>query len=329
MIEGLLPESASMASRRPLVLPELHRRNAWYGHSATLKRYAGRHPLSVVKLSIEHGVGMGSGVARGEFEEFLPLCLCASPARARALQRAIGSRPEVLPIGPIILYAKPEFELQPVNSRMLAFPPHAVRSRKARYSVSKFIAMLTDYSRQFDHVVACFHHADVLRGSHLPYAEAGIDCVTAGHGLSPRFLPRLRGFIERSDVVVTNDVGSHVFYALALGRPVWLKQQVTEHETTSDYAGIHDAEFIRSLSEVLQPEVASPTHEQLACAIEFGGFDAHLDRSSLAAMLDDAEHRYRASASSGRRAARMTKLWAQWPWRWRQQLRVYARDSVA
>jgi hypothetical protein len=312
-----------------LVLPELHRRNAWYGHSATLKRYAGKHPLAVLKLSVEHGVGMGYGLDRGEFESFLPLFLCASPARARALQRAIGASPEVRAVGPIILYAQPEFELAPVPSRLLAFPPHAVRARKALYNVSNFIAMLLEYERQFDHVVVCFHHADVLRGSHLPYAEAGLSCVTAGHGLSSRFLPRLRGFVERSDVVVTNDVGTHVFYALALGRPVWLKQRVTEHDTASDYEGVHESDFIRRLSELLGPELSSPSPEQLACATEFGGFEAHLSRISVTAMIDEAEQRYRATASAGRRVARMARLWAGWPSSWRRQIRAYARDSVA
>lgn len=318
-----------MARRVPLVLPELHRRNGWYGHSATLKRYAGKHPLSVVKVSIEHGVGMGYGVNRGEYEDFLPLLLCPSLARAQALQRAIGPSPEVRPVGPLILYAQSELELAPVSSRMLAFPPHVVRTRKARYSVPGFIAALRDYGRQFDHVAVCFHHADVLQGNHLPYAEAGLSCVTAGHGLSPRFLPRLRGFIERSDVVVTNDIGTHVFYALALGRAVWLKQQVTDYETTTDYAGVHDRSFVRRLGEALEPEVASPSDEQLECATEFGGFDAHLDRAGLAAMIDDAEARYRATASAARRTARMARLWTRWPASWRFQVRAYARDAVA
>ena len=57
--------------------------------------------------------------------------------------------------------------------------------------------------------------------------------MTAGHIYDAGFLPRMRAILEGATTVISNEVGSFLFYAVALGRPVWLVDEDVSYRAES------------------------------------------------------------------------------------------------
>ena len=289
---------------------ELHAANAFYGHAVTLKRYSGfpqRRPLKVV---IEHGLPWQPRFWDLDLENPFPLFLCASDERVALLDRMALENKVGVAVGPMISYIPPSAaeEGRP-GSRLLLFPAHSSHHLDSRFDSEYFLDQALEPYGGWD-VSVCLYWRDVLRGAERAYLERGLTCRTAGHMYDPRFLGRLRTIIESADAVVTNGVGTHVIYALALGRPVWHVNQPIEYagepaarlvgpSPPADYVGLQE-EIPRLFAE----PSPGPTEEQLSFGRRVGGLDRVRSPAELRGILDDGERRYRQALPVTRRTLR-------------------------
>jgi hypothetical protein len=204
-----------------------------------------------------------------------------------------------VPIGPMILYATPPPAPQP-GRRLVAFPAHSTHHVDAVYDVARFAERLEGIRVGWDEVRVCLYWRDVLRGAHHAYLERGFECVTAGHIYDPAFLARQRGILEGAAAVISNEVGSFIFYAVALGRPVWLIDADVRYEAASaDILRRDQADqgewpaLATAIRSAFAAEPTEVTADQLALVEEHAGLSSHRSPVEMAALLAEAEERYR------------------------------------
>ena len=300
-------ELRALARDRPLVTSELHPFNAFYGHAAILKAYAGLPPDRPLKVLIEHGFSTHDAIPELEHRPRLPVYLCQSERRARLADKA-GARG--LAIGPLILYADALATPRPARerTRLLLFPAHSAHFSRVRYDVARFLRSIEEFAAGFDELQVCLYWRDVLLGMAEPYEALGLPVVTAGHIFDPSFLCRLRDILAAADAIATNEVGTHIPYAVALGRTAYLVEQetVTENEPwiAPDSLAIYEREqgdpppLLREARRVF----AEPTRVVTATQREFversAGMRLVRTPPELRNLLLDAEATYRSSTGS-------------------------------
>lgn len=289
------PELWELARPRRLVTRELFPFNAFYGHADVLRAYAGIESGAPLKVAIEHGPTLFPNAEDPDLQTRLPRYFCAAPLRARFF--AEHARYDVAPvaIGPLILYARalePE-PPEPSVRRLVFFDAHSSDYLTARYDVGAAIGRLAGFRDEFDEVVVCLYWRDILLGRAEPYLRHGFRCVTAGHVFDKRFLFRLVRIIASASVVFTDRLGSHLLYALALDRPVWLDFSPVEYELADDAPHgrlrSQEGELVERASALFAPRVESVQPEQLAFASDYAGLECLRSPEELALLLREAE----------------------------------------
>lgn len=296
-----LDELLALTAERELHTVELLRSNAYYGHAHTLKQYAGLPADYPLKAIIEHGVTLNDFIWETEMQSLLPVFLTATPAYAELVRRASGGRKQAVAIGPMIQYV-PLPEEEPAVRRLVAFPTHSTAHIDTNFDVDEFAARLEKLRPDFDEVVVCVYWRDAQRGLAAEYAARGFACTTAGHIYDPLFMTRLAGILHGAALVYTNQIGSHVIYAAALGRPLWLVPQEIELRSENDFnrhyienerPRVFENPTVRRLYELFGERHDSLTPEQHSFVRQAGGLDCKKTPAELRDILHRAERLYR------------------------------------
>ena len=182
------------------------------------------------------------------------------------------------------------------RSRLVYFDAHSSDQQTASYDVDAAIARLDAVGAGFDEVVVCLYWRDILLGRADPYVRRGFRCVTAGHIFDNRFLFRLIRIITSASVVYTDRLGSHLLYALALERPVWLDFAHAAYELAADAPHgelrAQEGELVERASALFAPRVEEIQPEQRAFLEEFAGLASFRSPGELAELIADAEEAY-------------------------------------
>ena len=218
--------------------------NQYYGAESVLKKYAGIHkPLNAF---MEHGIQ-----DRGEIEVSdilackLKKYITFSQFRKEEYEKLIGDGRQVCVVGPYINYANPfysktEFhEFKRKYGRVLTFfPLHTIDGLDASKFDPVFDYAIGEIERyrkalQIDTVFICGYWRDYFVGRLEKYNINGYVMVSAGHGMSQKFLSRLRSIIELSDYTMSDAFGTHVGYCIGLGVPHIVLQKEGKIANTS------------------------------------------------------------------------------------------------
>jgi hypothetical protein len=298
-------ELQRLAADRPLLTPELHGPNDYYGHAALLKRYAQRPTWRSLKVAVEHGIVLNDALWEVDLKTQMPVILCAAPARAELFAARSGRRAEA--IGPMLNYGAafaPTTARRP--SRVVVFPPHSSHRVAVSYDRDGFLRKLDQLSRSFQEVVLCLYWKDVLAGAAEPFLARGLECVTAGHMFDAGFLPRLVAILDGASLVYTNEVGSHVLYATLRDRTVWLERDDVSYLADravldTDASAFTEHPNVVRLLELFarRGDDVTPAQRQLVVALT--GTGATRTPGEMAAILEGAEASYRATTSPARR----------------------------
>lgn len=280
---------------------ELHPFNRFYGHDAVLKRYAGLPTKAVLKAAIEHGLTLDDTVPALDRRLALPVYLAQSERRAAAVARAMPSV-DVMAIGPMIRYAQAlaPTALRSPRRRVVLFPAHSIDTAEAKFDVGEFLKRSFEVRAGYDETVACLYWRDVQLGRHRDYLKAGLACTTAGHLGSEDFLFRLLKILESAALIVTNEPGTHLAYAVLIGVPVWLVPQRVDYamtvRTPSEVLEARNqrgaAERVMELRRLFAEPLASPSEEQMAFVRELTGDEAVQTPDRLKQILSCAEASY-------------------------------------
>lgn len=286
---------------------ELHGPNDFYGHAGLLKRYASLPPRQPLHATVEHGLTALPTVWYFDVSAPFPTFLCAGEQRAEAYRRVRPDR-TAIPIGPMIHYAADGPPAPRVRGRLLVFPAHSTHDLRSGFDVAAFARTIAGYRDRFEDVTVCLYWKDVLQGAEAVYRAEGFDCVTAGHMFDPDFLPRLRRIIEASGTVMTNRFGSYLPYAVALGRPVWLRpqrvtllgdQKIVERESVEPEV---DEAAWSEIAHVFGDEVDELTPSHYECLEPVTGFQHLRSPDALRDIFAEAAERYRAATTPLQRA---------------------------
>ena len=297
---------------------ELHPFNPFYGHDAVLKRYTGMSRRNALKATIEHGLTLDDVVPAMDRRLSLPAYLTQSDRRASVVARVLPGV-DVVAIGPLIRYAE---ALEPAGrqtsrGRVVLFPAHSIDTAQAEFDVVQFLDATAARRAAYDETVVCLYWRDVQLGRGRDYREAGLACTTAGHLRAPDFLFRLLEVLRSAQLVITNEPGTHLAYAVLLGVPVWLVPQHVEYAMTRRTpAEVLEArgqpganERVAQLRRLFDEPVQAPTEEQVAFIRELTG-----------------DHHVRAPGELREILERAQTAYAAWPRRRRARLRS---ESVA
>ena len=143
----------------------------------------------------------------------------------------------MFPIGPYIHYASipKDVNLPKIKERygktLIAFPMHSTEEVKCEYDIQNFIENINSVKEKygFHSVLICMYYKDILLKRDAPYIDSGFKVISAGYKNDPYFLSRLKTFLTISDHVITNDLGTHVGYAVYMKKPVFITYQNREY----------------------------------------------------------------------------------------------------
>ncbi len=299
---SLHSELRELARPRRLVTRELYPFNAFYGHADVLRAYAGIESHASLKAAIEHGPTLFPNAEDPDLMSRLPRYFCAAPQRARFVEEHARHDVAAVAIGPPVLYARalaaePPEALDGPTRRLIFFDAHSSDYLTARYDVDATISRLTAYRDDFEELVVCLYWRDILLGRAEPYLQAGFRCVTAGHVFDNRFLFRLVRILTSASVVFTDRLGSHLLYALALDKPVWLDFCSVEYDLAADAPHgelrAQEGELVERASALFAPRVDEIRPEQRAFAEEFAGLACFRAPGELAQLIAEAEEAFR------------------------------------
>jgi hypothetical protein len=193
--------------------------NAWYGAAHVIREYCGwprDRPLPVV---VPHGMQyLATRVWTPERRNWLPAIYSFPPYRDVAYRT--GTRKRVIPGCSPWLYLPPEKGgTGEGRGEVLLMPTHSTHHIVADMDHARF----ADVARQKfpgRSIVCCLYWRDVQLGHAHVYQRKGLGVVSAGHMFDPLFLHRLKTILGRAALVLTNDLGTHAFYAASIGVPV-------------------------------------------------------------------------------------------------------------
>jgi hypothetical protein len=259
-----------------------------YGHSMILIKYI-KNKNDLFNIQIQHGVILGNLVQEIMINSFADTIVTYSEKRKIIVEKA--TKKKVVAIGPYIKYAKNRlsknnFDIlkKDLGKVLLVFPAHSAVSRtKANFDQGILIDKINEIKKKYkiDTVFINLYYADCNKEAIDFYEDVGFKVCSAGFWLSEYFVENLRTIIELSDYTLSNRVGTHVGYCVALGKPHYIFKQEHKDEFVgmkgkdelqqtidNEYLSARDTQKIESVFNV-ESFVISP--QQLEIVNEFWG----------------------------------------------------------
>ncbi|MDR0704063.1 MAG: hypothetical protein LBF88_03665 [Planctomycetaceae bacterium] len=212
---------------------ELRHPNYVYGYSKALKNYAGLPDIYPIKVSYSHGAILDESIFDtqsksqiGLHDYKIPVFLAWGHFE-RDMVKKYHTDNRVYVIGTPFLYADNLFSDEYINNErnrlgknLLVFPGHSNYGVEQNSNWDKLIASINKYKSDFDSIRICMFWKDIQLGLHKFYTEKGYECVCSGHTEDCNFVSRLKGLLSICDATITNQVGTHVGYSIAMDKPV-------------------------------------------------------------------------------------------------------------
>jgi hypothetical protein len=261
------------ADRKPFFSPalrELENSSHHYGHDVQLKRHAGL-PLIGPPLPwlLEHGLKVSRGATFESPRSWTRGYLCMGSRRAGWLRERFGLPAQA--IGPWIHYARPLLDPEAIarlrkelGSTLLVVLAHSWDQVERRMDHRACLeAVAASAGRGGYRSVIWLRHWKDPELEGLP-PEWIVACN--GHRSNPWFLDALRTLIELSDGMASNAFGTHLGYAVALGRALhWIEVEAEQDlsRLAGDKAGEEAAEWNerQRLSAELRRRLQQPGEE--------------------------------------------------------------------
>lgn len=201
---------------------EMFNPNTWYGGAAILKNYANwRIPLPLV---VPHGIVFSSTFKwEAEIESGLPAVYCFPDFRANSY--AESGKLKVVKGASPWAYLLKMMPRKRERKGTVVFPAHSTHHVKVIADDKKYAKYLAGLSPKLKPIRVCLYWRDIELGRHQPFSERGFDIVTAGHMYRENFLERLYFILMNCEYVMTPELGSHIFYATAMGCTVILQEE--------------------------------------------------------------------------------------------------------
>ncbi|MDR1768738.1 MAG: hypothetical protein LBR32_09995 [Propionibacteriaceae bacterium] len=235
--------------------------------------------------AVEHGLFLGDYTYPQDTVYSAPMtCATFSPFRRVAIHKR-QSQP-VFCVGPYVGYAEPYYdrartaaEKWALGRTLLVYPSHSTEDSAMRHDPQRF-AWVEKAAAGFDSVLVSVHWWDLTE----PYVDqlvaAGYRVVSSGMTHDRRFLSRQRTTLELADAVAGDGIGTHVGYAVALGKPfaftgrradAVVARRTRDERLDAEQARVHETIVAELEAAFAHPDGIGP--EQLAAANKYWGLD--------------------------------------------------------
>lgn len=224
---------------------EEYRANAFYGIADCLKQYSGF--CGTIHACVEHGVYFGDYVNESECKvSGFPAIFTFGSKRIEHLREK--SNKLIFAVGPYIYYAHDLLQLPEIDSikkawgkTLLVFPTHSVDRVTVQMNSLSLIKKIEDFRNEhfFSTVLVCLYYRDIELGRDQDYLKAGYRVVTAGRREDKDFLNRLHTFFSLADYSVSNNVGTHIGYSIAMDTPHMILAEDVVYDTASKFEEKH------------------------------------------------------------------------------------------
>lgn len=217
------PDIDTICTDRDLVTREIHHPNDFYGQASILKRFAGLPADRPLKAVLEHAPLFSRYMWDHDRDADLAINLSVSQERGEMISEISGKRS--IPIGFGYYYAMEVFkELHPTacstqRKGSVVFPFKSTHVIKTNFDHADYAKRLMELPDEFHPIVCCIFWKDYLHGSHLPYQEAGIPVISAGHMFDHDFMLAFYDICRQFKYAISNEMGSYVFLSVASGCP--------------------------------------------------------------------------------------------------------------
>ena len=144
---------------------------------------------------------------------------------------------EVIAIGPMInnapnFYNRVKLDAikKTLGKTLLVIPMHSWYGVNNNFAHDSFIEEIERIKIDFDTVLVCLYYLDIRKGKEQFYKDMGYTIVCNGNRCDPSFISRHRDLIELADLTMSNGIGTHIGYSIALNRPHYYYKQDMEVE---------------------------------------------------------------------------------------------------
>lgn len=225
--------------------------NNYYGHGRVLSRFFKVDDYT----RIEHGSFLGGYVPNHNYLKTTRSIITFSDYRKKC---NISTKKQVTHIGSYINYAysilsdeQIKIMKEELGRVLLVFPSHSIDSVHANFDIQSLIDFILIKKKQFkfDSVVVCLYWKDIELKMDRYYLECGFKIVTAGHTYDYYFLDRLKSIIELADYTMSNDVGTHVGYCIAMQKPHYIYATDVKYVADKNHVNSDRELGIRSLNQ--------------------------------------------------------------------------------
>jgi hypothetical protein len=190
-----------------------HPDNHFYGHNRALARYAGLEHARI-RGHLQHGWSTGHGFgARVRQVSWLPLLGWGNRTCDEA--RAAGLRNVTLIGAPFVYLASTIDRNRPKPRGTVVYPFHGTDRQRLTGSHARLAAEIAE--REQGPVTVCLYWADRSPDAVAAYEAHGFTVTSHGRREDPGFLERQLDLLRRHDRIVTNRVGSALWYGAHLG----------------------------------------------------------------------------------------------------------------
>lgn len=209
-----------------------------FGIGSSLAKYI--KSRKVKKYYLEHGLFFGEFIHEDTLYVNTDYFLVQSPYRKEVLERKFKSK-KIIEIGSYINYAEDYYSEEKMKvlkekfgKTLVVFPSHSTSEITSEYDKENLIKEILSIKLRygFKTIIVCLFYKDVQRNENTEYEKNNFLVVTAGNRFDDNFLSRLKSIIKLSDMTMSNNVGSHIGYCLALGKAHYIYKQEIEVKST-------------------------------------------------------------------------------------------------
>lgn len=227
-----------LAKDLPLVSKEYTVENDFYGNANAIRNRFNLAYNEKIEGYIEHGVYLGGTIAKSQLKYFpFETIYTFGRYRKKYLERYIKKhslKKKIIEVGPYILFSPNYYDEEKISrlklnygKTLLLFPSHSIEGVSSKFDqnllIDEILKIKTKYC--FQTIVVCMYWKDILEEKYIAYQERGFKIMCAGHRSDVNFLSRLKTIISLSDMTVSNQIGTHIGYCIALGKPHYLISQ--------------------------------------------------------------------------------------------------------
>lgn len=200
--------------------------NECYGYYSAIQDYCGNHN-SPIGMIVEHGVNFSVSLPLNvNLNETFALFFQSNYKNAKI--HAIDPMKLTFCVGPYIHYAAPLYKdseickLKEKYGKMaLIYLSHSTHIRRGKRNYGAYKEYVERYSGEYNTILFCVYWRDVNREIYdaiRSIPNAGI--VSAGFLYDPSFIRRTKHLMQMADLVVVDEIGTSVGYALYMNKKV-------------------------------------------------------------------------------------------------------------